>query len=229
MSGKEGRPLCLSFKKGSCLKDKFFSDYWHHPVLRLSKNRYEWSLRPHQQIWPSLTKKFEHDRTKQSRDKHSVQVPDVEKNHAAYLERHKPTGPEDSPLVSPRHGARFPNCALQSQRYTTRCTARKKRQTLSTPDFSNLSEDWWTCQEDLARHKTWKLHNEVHKMKEAYVDVHRTKFSKEYFHMEKENTSKAKPIVKSKNRMFIVDSGSSLHMKGEVLSIRRKRKLFDRQ
>ena len=101
--------------------------------------------------------------------------------------------------------------------------------TPNTPDFSHLSEDWWTYQEDFSRHKTWKLHNEVHKMKKTYVDVHRTKYSKEYFHIKEGNTSKAKPIVKSTNRMFIVDSGSSLHMKGEVLSIRRKRKLYDRQ
>ena len=32
-----------------------------------------------------------------------------------------------------------------------------------TPDFSDLSEYWWTYPEDLARYKTWKLHNERHK------------------------------------------------------------------
>ena len=36
--------------------------------------------------------------------------------------------------------------------------------------------------------------------------------------MEEGNTSKTKPIIKSKDRMFTVDSGSSLHMKGEVPS-----------
>ena len=52
----------LSCKKGSCLKDQLFFRLLAPSVLHLSKKRtvqmrYEWSLRPHQQIGPKHDKK----------------------------------------------------------------------------------------------------------------------------------------------------------------------------
>ena len=49
-----------------------------------------------------------------------------------------------------------------SSRNVTQQGVRHERNPI-TPDFSDLSEYWWTYQEDLARYKTWKLHNELHK------------------------------------------------------------------
>ena len=51
-------------------------------------------------------------------------------------------------------------------------------------------------------------------MKGACADVHQTKFFKVYSPTAR-NTSKPKPITKSKDRMCIVDSGTSLHTTGK--------------
>ena len=53
----------------------------------------------------------------------------------------------------------------------------------------------------------------------------RQNFFKVYSPVEEANTPMGKPIIKWKDRMYIVDSGASLRMVGEnVLSLRRKRK-----
>ena len=35
----------------------------------------------------------------------------------------------------------------------------------TSPDVDEFSKDWTEYQEDLARHKTWKLHEERHKIR----------------------------------------------------------------
>ena len=60
--------------------------------------------------------------------------------------------------------------------------------------------------------KAWKLHQNLYKVKGAFADVHKTTFFKGHTPIEDANTSKPKPIIQSKDRMYIVDSGASLRM-----------------
>ena len=67
-----------------------------------------------------------------------------------------------------------------------------------------------------ARHKAWKLHKQLCNITGASKDVHSTNFFNSHSLMkEKANTSTAKPFIKSKDRMYIVDCGASLLMLGE--------------
>ena len=89
-------------------------------------------------------------------------------------------------------------------------------------DLKDASADWTEYQEDQARPKAWELHKELDKIKGAVADVHKTKFFKSNSPVEEANTSKPTPIMKSKDRMYLVDSGASLYMMEEVLSPQEK-------
>ena len=62
----------------------------------------------------------------------------------------------------------------------------------------------------------------------VFTDVDKTKVLKGYSSMEAANTSKPKPILQSKNRMYIVDGGASLHVMGESVPLPQERKPYGR-
>ena len=63
----------------------------------------------------------------------------------------------------------------------------------------------------------------------AHADVRKTIFFKGYSPIEDSNTCKPKSTAKSKDRMYIVDCGASLHMTGNTsFSLSTKRKPYDR-
>ena len=71
-----------------------------------------------------------------------------------------------------------------------------------------------------ARHKAWKPHKELHKMKGAFSHVHSTNFSKLLSPPKEDgSTSTANPILKSQDWTYLVDSGASLLMMGEGSSV----------
>ena len=67
-------------------------------------------------------------------------------------------------------------------------------------------------QEECARHKAYKLHKELFKMKGPYKDVHKTNFCRNYVLTKAKNTTTG-IVIHSKERMqHIVDTGAPLHM-----------------
>ena len=80
-------------------------------------------------------------------------------------------------------------------------------------DWKELSQDWTGYHEEPTRHKAWNLNKEFCKVPLASTDVHKKKFVKGYSPIEE--AFNPKPILKSKDEKYIVDSGASLHTIGE--------------
>ena len=74
--------------------------------------------------------------------------------------------PKRRPKVSPRHEAAYFQNAHPSRNATQKRTWHGRNQNII--DLKELSDDWTQCQEEQARHKAWKLHNELDKIKGAF-------------------------------------------------------------
>ena len=87
---------------------------------------------------------------------------------------------------------------------------------LTASDFVESSMDLTELREVLARHNATKLDKELSNIKGAYKDVHSTNFFKHCCPTkDKTHASTSKPERKSKDPMYIVDSGASLYLMGE--------------
>ena len=60
------------------------------------------------------------------------------------------------------------------------------------------------------------LSKALYKIKDAFADVQKTQFFTGHPPVEEANAFKPKAIIKSKVRMYVVDSGTSLHMMGDT-------------
>ena len=60
-----------------------------------------------------------------------------------------------------------------------------------------------------------KCHNELHKITGPHKDAHSTNFFNSYSPTKKNHASTAKPIIKTRDRMYNVDGGASLHVMGK--------------
>ena len=200
---------CYSHKKGSCLQDNNF-DCWHPficvfhtrghcisgtncPFVHISKHGQ--SPSPRRQPKP---------------DKHEVgekplQVPTMGNIPAPKnLKRRKATGVEECVWS---HDMKV---AFQEAHPSRNVRQRVRHERILDSDLKVRE-----YQEKQARFKAWKLHTELCKTEGAHADMHRAKLFKGFSTIEEANTSKPRPIIKSKDRMYIVDTGASLHMMEE--------------
>ena len=77
--------------------------------------------------------------------------------------------------------------------------------------YDQRSTEWNEEQEECERHKVYKLHRELFKLTGHYRDVHSTNSFRSYVPTKAQNTATGLAIH-SKERMYIVDNGASLHM-----------------
>ena len=119
----------------------------------------------------------------------SSQVTDMEKSHAKETSSAK----QISPLVSVRRESRSPF---------------KRRIPVETSNRNEygMTEALTEQKIQKTRHKAWIHRKELYKIKRAFPDVHETRFFQGHSPSEEANTSKRKPIRKSKDRLYLVDS-----------------------
>ena len=225
-SGKERRHLFFSYQKGRSTKDTN-CDCWHPPFCVSTQKK---------------------DSADQVRIGPFVQV--GKDDCPPSPTRRQQIRNASNLIANGRAGGetpcRLPNMKKSIQRDTLSATGQLNAKSHSTAQLTtsrsftfksrnpnsrvlkDLSADWTEYQEDQVRHKAWKLHEGAVQQEGVFTDVDKTKVLKGYSSMEAANTSKPKPILQSKNRMYIVDGGASLHVMGESVPLPQERKPYGR-
>ena len=90
-------------------------------------------------------------------------------------------------------------------------TGNKNGRSPDAPPYDHRSTEWNAEREEFARHKAYKLHKELFKTKGHCRDAHNTNFFRSYVSTEEKNTATGL-AMHSKEKVYIVDSGASLHM-----------------
>ena len=68
-----------------------------------------------------------------------------------------------------------------------------------------------------ARHRVFEFHKELFKTRGHYMDDHKTTFFKSYVRAKAKNTATGLAIL-SREMVYSVDSGASLHEMGNIFS-----------
>ena len=109
-------------------------------------------------------------RSKASED--SLQVPDMEKIHGQGIT-------QPAKAIGPRHSVHWSADDVQvtciQEPHPSRTVIRKRvwhERNPNPPDLNGSSANWTECQEDQARQKAWKLHQELYKTKGAFATTH---------------------------------------------------------
>ena len=137
-----------------------------------------------------------------------VQVPMMEKIHGkGNLKRHNATGSNKSVhwLADDLTVADFQNAHPCRKVMQNAWAARKESKEQRLGRVSRTSG---------TTHKRGHCTKSLYKNQGAHADVHTTNFFKGYSPIDESSTSKPKSIIKSKERMYIVDRGASLHVMG---------------
>ena len=93
--------------------------------------------------------------------------------------------------------------------------------------YAQRSTEWNEEDEEFARHGAYKQHKELFKTKRNFSDVDNTIFFRSHVPTQAKNTATGLAI-QTTERVYIVDSGASLHMMG-LLSLSKKEKKTVRQ